>query len=137
MMHNLVLITLNWLFKTLGRYKSPLRRLLTTIISHSDRQLLENKSSFTICSIHILCNSNKFHKFWMSFDFRRTQAKRGQNWAKSQADRPLLGQPAWHCWGILASRINPQAHGYRCSFHLRVFQGLSNPQGTCAHSLIF
>ena len=29
--------------------------------------------------------------------------------------------------GILVSRINPQAHGYRCSFHLRVFQGLSNP----------
>ena len=33
--------------------------------------------------------------------------------------------------GILASRINPQAHGYHCSFHLRVFQGLSNPQETC------
>ena len=39
--------------------------------------------------------------------------------------------------GILASRINPQAHGYRCSFHLKVFQGLSNPQGTCVHSLLF
>jgi hypothetical protein len=35
--------------------------------------------------------------------------------------------------GILASRINPQVHGYRCSFHLRVFQGLSNPQRTCVH----
>ena len=30
--------------------------------------------------------------------------------------------------GILASRINPQAHEYRFSFHLRVFQGLSNPR---------
>ena len=39
--------------------------------------------------------------------------------------------------GILASRINLQVHGYRCSFHLRVFQGLSNPQGTCVHSLLF
>jgi hypothetical protein len=39
--------------------------------------------------------------------------------------------------GILASRINLQAHGYFCSFHLRVFQGLSNPQGTCVHSLLF
>ena len=29
--------------------------------------------------------------------------------------------------GILASRKNLQAHGYHCSFHLRVFQGLSNP----------
>ena len=38
---------------------------------------------------------------------------------------------------ILASRINPQAHGYRCSFHLRVFQGLLNPQGTCVYSLLF
>ena len=35
--------------------------------------------------------------------------------------------------GILASRINPQVHGYCCSFHLRVFQGLSNPQGMCVH----
>ena len=39
--------------------------------------------------------------------------------------------------GILVSRINPQAHGYLCSFHLRVFQGLSNPQGMCVHSLLF
>ena len=68
--------------------------VLTAIISRSDRQLLENKASFTLCSIHILFNSNKFHKFWISFDFRRTHAKRGRNWAKSQADRPLLGRPA-------------------------------------------
>src|SRR6185312_3549772 len=39
--------------------------------------------------------------------------------------------------GILASRINLQAQEYCCSFHLRVFQGLSNPQGTCVHSLLF
>ena len=39
--------------------------------------------------------------------------------------------------GILVSRINPQAQGYRCSFHLRVFQGLSNPQETCVHFLLF
>ena len=66
------------------------------IISHSDHQLLENKLSFTLCSIHILFNSNKFHKYWMSFDFRRTHAKRGRIWAKTQADRPILGWPAWH-----------------------------------------
>ena len=51
--------------------------LLTAIISHSDRQLLGNKLSFTLCSIHILFISNKFHNFWMSFDFRRTHAKKG------------------------------------------------------------
>ena len=42
---------------------------------------------------------NKFHKFWMSFDFRRTHAKRGRIWVKTQADRPIrpiLGRPAWH-----------------------------------------
>ena len=39
--------------------------------------------------------------------------------------------------GILASRINPQAHLYHCIFHLKVFPGLSNPQGTCVHSLLF
>ena len=49
--------------------------------------------------------------------------------AKQGMFQPLLG--------ILALRINPQAHGYHCSFHLRVFQGLSNPQGTCVHSLLF
>ena len=30
------------------------RYVLTAIISHSDRQLLGNKLSFTLCSIHIL-----------------------------------------------------------------------------------
>ena len=28
------------------------------------------------------------------------------------------------CWYFVTSRINPQAHGYRCSFHPRVFQGI-------------
>src|SRR6185437_16194820 len=28
------------------------------------------------------------------------------------------------CWYFVLSRINPQAHGYRCSFHPRVFQGI-------------
>jgi hypothetical protein len=33
--------------------------------------------------------------------------------------------------GILnANRKNPQAHGYRCSFHPRVFQGIDFPKGT-------
>ena len=32
----------------------------------------------------------------MSFDFRRTHAKRGRIWVKTQVDRPILGQPAWH-----------------------------------------
>jgi len=52
-----------------GSTGSP-RRLLMAIISRFDRQLLGNEMSFTLCSIHILFNSNKFHKFWMSFDFR-------------------------------------------------------------------
>ena len=51
---------------------------------------------FTLCSIHILFNSNEFHEFWMSFDFRRIHAKRGRIWAKTQDDRPILGRPAWH-----------------------------------------
>jgi len=38
--------------------------------------------------------------------------------------------------GILASRINLQAHEYCCSFHHRVFQELSNPQETCVHLLL-
>jgi len=52
--------------------------------------------SFTLCSIHILFNSNELHKFWMSFDCRSRCTKIGQNRAETQADRPLLGRPAWH-----------------------------------------
>ena len=52
--------------------------------------------SFTPCSNHILFISNEFHKFWMSFDFRNKCTKIEQNWAKTQADRPRLGRPAWH-----------------------------------------
>ena len=52
--------------------------------------------SFTLCSIHILFISNEFHKFWMSLDFRGRCTKIEQNWAKSQAGRPLLGWAAWH-----------------------------------------
>ena len=32
--------------------------------------------------------------------------------------------PVARCWYFVTSRINPQAHGYRCSFHPRVFQGI-------------
>ena len=28
------------------------------------------------------------------------------------------------CWYFVTSRIDPQAHEYRCSFHPRVFQGI-------------
>ena len=56
----------------------------------------QNKLSFTVCSIHVLFNSNEFHKFWMSFDFRSRCTKNEQIWAKTQTDRPLLGRPAWH-----------------------------------------
>ena len=52
--------------------------------------------SFTLCSIHILFNSNEFHKFWISFDCRSRCTKNEQNWAETQADRPLLRWPAWH-----------------------------------------
>ena len=57
--------------------------LLTVTISRSDRQLLRNKSSFTLCSIHILFNSNKFHKFWISFDFRSKCIRTGRNWVET------------------------------------------------------
>jgi hypothetical protein len=63
-------------------------RLLTAINSHSSRQLLGNKMSFTICSIYILFISNEYHQFWMSFDFRSRYTKNGQLWAKTQAGRP-------------------------------------------------
>ena len=72
------------------------RSLLTALISHSSRQLLENNMSFTLCSTHILFISNLFHKFWMSFDFRNKCTKNGHKWAKTQAGRPLLGRPTWH-----------------------------------------
>ena len=61
---------------------------MTVIISHFDRQLLRNKLIFALCTIYILFNSNEFHKFWMSFDFR---SKVCQNWTKlagNQAGRP-------------------------------------------------
>ena len=63
-------------------------------------------------------------------DTRTTRfEERYSNRSPATAPKSLLG--------ILASGINPQAHRYRCSFHLRVFQGLSNPQGMCVHSLLF
>ena len=74
------------------------RKVLMASISHSDCQLLGNKLSFTQCSIHILFNSNKFHMFWMSCDFRWTCTKVGRNCAKSQADRHPLGRPTWHLY---------------------------------------
>ena len=74
--------------------KFKLGGVLTAIISHSDHQLLANKLTFTLCAIHILFNSNKFHKFWMSYDFRSRCTKNGRNWARTQADQPLLGRPA-------------------------------------------
>ena len=67
--------------------------------------------SSTLCFIHILFISNEFHKFWMSFDFRSRCTKNGQNYAKTQADRPLLGRPAWHLQGHDPG-LNPVAMRY-------------------------
>ena len=58
MMHDLVLITLNWLFKNLGRYSlAPLKR-----ISHSNTLFLELSLSsqslstkYHIVNINLLC----------------------------------------------------------------------------------
>ena len=69
-------------------------RVLTAIISRFDRQLLGNKLSFPLCSMHILFDSNKFHKFWMSYACRDPLSKDGRNQRKSRppgtfrADRP-------------------------------------------------
>ena len=52
--------------------------------------------SFTLYFIHILFISNEFQKFWMSSDCSNRCTKNEHKWAKSQADRPLLGRPAWH-----------------------------------------
>ena len=54
--------------------------------------------SFALCSIHILFNSNEFHEFCMSFDSRNRYTKNRQKKEKTQADRPLLGRPAWHLY---------------------------------------
>ena len=68
--------------------------MLTAIISCSDRQLLRNKLSFALCYMHILFDSNKFHKFWMSYACRNSLPKDGRNQRKSRppgtfrADRP-------------------------------------------------
>jgi len=67
---------------------------LTAIISRSDRQLLGNKLSFALYSMHILFDSNKFHKFWMSCACRSPLSKDGRNQRKSwppgtfRANRP-------------------------------------------------
>ena len=52
--------------------------------SRSDRQLLGNKLSFALCSMHILFYSNKFHKFWMSCACRDPLSKDGRNQRKSR-----------------------------------------------------
>ena len=57
---------------------------MTVIISHLDRQLLGNKLSFALCSMHILFDSNKFHKFWMSCAYRNSLSKDGRNQRKSR-----------------------------------------------------
>ena len=67
---------------------------MTIIISRFDRQLLGNKLSFAPCSMHILFDSNKFHKFWMSCACRNSPSKDGRNKRKTRppgtirADRP-------------------------------------------------
>ena len=53
--------------------------LLMAIISHFDRQLLGNKLSFILCSIHVLLKSNEFHMFWMSFDSGEYVPKMDEN----------------------------------------------------------
>ena len=58
--------------------------MLTVITSRFDRQLLANKLSFAPCFMHILFNSNKFHKFWMSCACRHSLSKDGRNQRKSR-----------------------------------------------------
>ena len=60
-------------------YMTILWIVLTAIISRFDRQLLGNKLSFAPCSMYILFNSNKFHKFWMSCACRNSLSKDGRN----------------------------------------------------------
>ena len=62
-----------------------LGRVLTATISHFDRQLLGNKLSFAPCSMDILFDSNKFHKFWMSCAYRNSLSKDGRNQRKSRS----------------------------------------------------
>ena len=55
--------------------KFKLGGVLTAIIFHFDHQLLGNKLSLALCSIHILPISNKFHKLWWFEMFCRIMLK--------------------------------------------------------------
>jgi len=70
------------------QYFSPFL-VLTAIISRFDRQLLGNKLSFAPCSMHILFDSNKFHKFWMSCACRNPLSK------DHQMGKPPLPEAKW------------------------------------------
>jgi len=65
-------------------------QLLMAIISRLDRQLLGNKLSFAPCFLHILFDSNKFHKFWMSCACRIPLSKDGRNQRKSRPPGTFL-----------------------------------------------
>ena len=61
-----------------------------------------------------LFNSNKFDEFWMSSDFRRIHDKKGRIWAKTQADRPILGRLAWHLYNPAMSAIQGHCLELKC-----------------------
>ena len=54
---------------------------------------------------------------------RKKRKKERETEKKKEKNDSLLGI-------LNANRKNPQAHGYRCSFHPGVFQSIDFPQGT-------
>ena len=52
-----------------------------------------------------------------------------ESYGKDSCSKDNVATVPWQrcqkaCWYFVTSRINPQAHKYRCSFHPRVFQGI-------------
>ena len=94
--------------------------MLTAIISHFDHQLFENKSSFAPCSMHILFNSNKFHKFWMSCACRNLLSKDGRNQRKSRPPSTFRAD-----WPDTSIYIGPILLLEQCGMFIR-FQNKAN-----------
>ena len=93
---------------------------MTAIISRSDRQLLGNKLSFALCSMHILFDSNKFHKFWMSCVCRNPLSKDGRSQRKSRPPGTFRAD-----WPDTSTYMGPMLSLEHCDMFMR-FQNKAN-----------
>ena len=91
------------------------------IISRSDRQLLgSNNLSFALCSMHILFDSNKFHKFWMSCACRNRLPHDGRNQRKSRLPGTFRAD-----WPDTSTYMGPMLSLEHCDMFMR-FQNKAN-----------